>query len=125
MPAISQPYCGASASTSRPIRPWPISSSFMDIVSYLSYHDRTVLPAKESVVYPRRASARRSSASRCTSVMFRRAAACETMRIGTPPDRREQIADERRIVLQALADRAEDRHVVLARDVGDAAQASR
>ena len=41
------------------------------------------------------------SSALSTSVMFRRAAACETMRIGTPPDAAEQVADERRVVLQS------------------------
>ncbi len=56
--------------------------------------------------------------------MFRRAAACETIRIGTPPIASSSCADERRIVCRPVADRAEDRHVVLARDVGDVAAAS-
>ena len=54
--------------------------------------------------------------------MFRRAAACDTIRIGTPPSAPSSSADERRVVLQPVADRADDRHVVFARDFGDVLQ---
>ena len=71
----------ASRSTSWPMRPWPISRIRMR---------RSVHAARDAVSPERTARARASSAgsrsaSRITSVMFRRAAACDTIRIGTPP----------------------------------------
>ena len=65
------------------------------------------------------------SASRITNVMFRRDAACDTIRSGTSPTDASTCAARRRIVVQAVADHADDRHLVLALDLAQTPTAPR
>ena len=72
-------------------------------------------PSSEERLVQARSSRRGTSASRSTNVMFRREAACDTSRSGMPSSAVTARAEQRRIGPQILADRADDRHLGLAR----------
>ena len=67
----------------------------------------------------------RQVASRSTTVMFRRDAACDTIRSGKPLERRQDADREPRIAAQAVADGAEHRHLVLDAHLGELPTAPR
>ena len=92
MPAISQPCAGARLLDELAHPPVTDQSRTHGL------HSRPGLSARRRIARARARSAVSRSASRITSVMFRRAAACDSIRIGTPPSASSRWLDERRIV---------------------------
>ena len=113
-PAIVAPYSGASDSTSWPIRPWP--SSRMRISAHACRYGREELLVDAA---ERRRQIRFADHER--DVPPRRRLRHHPQR--HVADRGQHLRGQARIVLQAVADDAHDRHLILALDLRELRQA--